>query len=120
MTFTFEKAEIPAKARSGRTPLPNPFKEQFPADTEALVFTVAEGRNSKEARRVLRQIRQAAKACGRTGRADFEDQPDGSLRVKAWTVAPVTRKTKVVTPAPAKAPAKKAAAKKTAAARRGK
>lgn len=109
--FTFESGTIPAKARSGRTPLPNPFNDLFPSDEKTVVFTVKEGRNSKEARRVLRQIRQAAKAVDRTGRTLFTDNEDGSLRVEAWTVARVTRKP-AAPAAPARKPAKKAAAKR--------
>ena len=115
--LSFESGTIPAKARIGRTPLPNPFMDRFPSDTETIVFTVEQGRNSVEARRSLRQIRQAAKACDRSGRAQMTDLPNGGVRFEAWTVARVSRKG-TEAPAPAKAPAKKAAAKKTTAARK--
>lgn len=108
-TLTFKKAEIPTNTRSGRTPFHNPFVEAFPADGEALVFEVKEGRNSKEARRALRQIRTAAKMCDRTGRATFKDMPNGAVQITTWTVERIARKTTAKTTAPAK---KTASAKK--------
>lgn len=114
-TIEFTKTSIPARARSGRTPLPNPFMEAFPADKEALEFTVAEGKDSVEGRRALRQIRQAAKHHDRTGRTTFEENEDGSCKVITWTVARVSRDGSPVKPVRVakKTAAKKAAAKRT-------
>ncbi len=111
MSIEFKKTTIPARARSGRTPLPNPFMSEFPADKEALEFTVAEGRDSKEARRMQRQIRQAAKHHDRTGRVTFQENEDGSVTITTWTVPRMGRDGKVQE-APKAAPAKKATAKK--------
>jgi hypothetical protein len=115
-TIEFTKTSIPARARSGRTPLPNPFMEAFPADKEALEFPIPEGRDSVECRRALRQIRQAAKHHDRTGRTTFTDNEDGSVTVTTWTVPRVTRDgspAQPVKPAAKKTAAKKAPAKRT-------
>lgn len=88
----FKKSDIPTKTRSGRTPMENPFMEVFPSDDEALTFQLDEGRDSLAARRVLRQVRQAARACDRTGRVTMRDLPDGGVEVTVWTVGKIVRK----------------------------
>lgn len=109
----FSKTEIPTASRSGRTPLPNPFVGEFPADEKALSLTLAGGRESLEVRRLTRQARQAAKAVDRTARIMLTDV-EGGVEFKVWTVEKITRQAKAtVTPLRAKkaaAPAKKAAA----------
>ena len=109
--ITFTETEIPAAAKSGRTPLPNPFKAAFPCDDKALTFSITEGRNSVEARRVVRQVRQAAKAVDRTGRVDMTDLPNGGVEFRVWTVARVTRNEKAEAPKAAPAKGTKVAAK---------
>lgn len=99
MTIKFVSAEIP-QSKSGRKPLPNPFDGLFPLDESAKTFVIAEGRDSLEARRVQRQVRQAAKAVNRTGRVEMEDMKDGGVKVTVWTVSPIVRSEK-------EAPAKK-------------
>lgn len=105
---------IPTTSRAGRTPLPNPFTEKFPADSAALTFTVAEGRDSVEARRLVRQARQAAKRVDRTARITLTDTPKG-VEFTVWTVERMVRggqTTVKADPTPAKkkaAPARKKA-----------
>lgn len=88
----FSTAEIPSKTRSGRTPMDNPFLSVFPSDSKALIFRVEEGRKSLEARRVIRQVRQAARAVDRTGRITMVDLPDGSVQFAVWTVEKIVRR----------------------------
>lgn len=102
----FKESTIPTTSRSGRTPLPNPFTEAFPADEKALSFVVEQGRDSVEARRAVRQVRQAARSIGRTGRIAMTDLPDGSVEFTVWTVEKITRSTAKAA-APAKATARK-------------
>lgn len=93
--FEFSTTEIPSKTRSGRTPMDNPFIDVFPSDERALTFTIKEGRESLEARRVLRQVRQAAKAVDRTGRVAMRDLPgNGGVQVTVWTVDKIVRKSR--------------------------
>lgn len=113
MSITFETVEIPSKARSGREAMPNPFTDVFPSDDKALTFTVAEGKDSTEFRRVLRHVRTAAHAVGRTGRVRaVEVEGSKAVEVSVWTVEKIVRKAntpKVAAPKPA---AKKAASAK--------
>lgn len=112
MSIEFKTAEIPA-SKVGRKPLPNPFADIFPLDTEAKTFVIAEAPDSTEAKRVVRQVRAAAKAVNRTGRTSFEVTEEGT-QVTVWTVEVAPRVK--AEDAPAKAPAKpKGAAKKAAA-----
>lgn len=94
--FEFSTTEIPSKTRSGRTPMDNPFIDVFPSDERALTFTIKaeKGRDSLEARRVLRQVRQAAKAVDRTGRVAMLDLPGGGVQVTVWTVDKIVRKSR--------------------------
>jgi hypothetical protein len=92
--FEFSTTEIPSKTRSGRTPMDNPFIDVFPSDERALTFMIKEGRESLEARRVLRQVRQAAKAVDRTGRVAMRDMPGGAVQVTVWTVDKIVRKSR--------------------------
>lgn len=90
--ITFDKTEVPTKTRSGRTPMDNPFVTEFPTgEGEALTFNVKQGRESLEARRVVRQVRQAAKACDHTGRVMMKDLDDGSVQFTVWTVERIVR-----------------------------
>lgn len=129
MTIEIKTTEIPATARTGRTPMPNPFKDAFPSDDKALTFTLDQPLNSTEARRIIRQVRAAAKAVNRTGRIVTKDVK-GGVEFTVWTVERMTRKAQAkveaVTDAQAEAQAvasvakvaaKKTAAKKTAAAK---
>ena len=87
----FDRVPVPTRARSGRTPLPNPFVGVFPADTEALTFVVSQGADSVEARRLIRQARQAAKAVDRSAQIRQDNVPGGGVRFTVWTVARITR-----------------------------
>lgn len=89
--LAFKTTEIPETTKSGRTAMPNPFTEHFPSDDKALTVTVAEGRDSTEARRLIRQARQAAKAVERTARVDLVDGPKNTVTMKFWTVEQITR-----------------------------
>lgn len=89
--LAFQTTEIPETTKSGRTAMPNPFTEHFPSDDKALTVTVPEGRDSTEARRLIRQARQAAKAVERTARVDLVDGPKNSVTMKFWTVEQITR-----------------------------
>lgn len=129
MTIEIKTTEIPATARTGRTPMPNPFIEAFPSDDKALTFVVAEGRDSREANRAIRQVRAAAKAVNRTGRIVMKDV-EGGVEFTVWTIERMTRKAsqkretvtdaqaeKAAVAAVAKVAAKKAPAKKATAAK---
>lgn len=96
--LAFASTDIPETTKSGRTAMPNPFTEHFPSDDKALTVTVKEGRDSTEAKRLIRQARQAAKAVNRTARVDLTDAAKGAVTMKFWTVAQVTRKGGVVAP----------------------
>lgn len=129
MTIEIKTTEIPATARTGRTPMENPFKDAFPSDDKALTFLVPEGRDSREANRLIRQVRAAAKNVNRTGRIVLKDV-EGGVEFTVWTITRMTRKAQAqreaVTDAQAEAKAvsnvkavtaKKTPAKKTAAAK---
>lgn len=90
----FNKTAIPTTSRSGRTPLHNPFIAQFPADDNALEFVIETGRDSLEARRAIRQVRQAARSVGRSGRVSMVDLPSGACEFTVWTVDKITRPAK--------------------------
>lgn len=87
----FKTTAIPTDVRTGRKAMDNPFSEAFPADKEALTFTIPQGQDSVEARRLLRQARQAAAKVDRTARVVTEEVK-GKTNFKVWTVARVTRK----------------------------
>lgn len=91
MTLNLKTTDIPATARTGRTPMPNPFTEAFPSDDKALTFVVPEGRDSREANRVIRQVRAAAKNVNRTGRIVLKDV-EGGVEFTVWTIERMTRK----------------------------
>lgn len=101
--LAFATTDIPATTKSGRTAMPNPFVDHFPSDDKALTVTVKEGRDSTEAKRLIRQARQAAKAVERTARVDLVDGPKGSVTMKFWTVDQITRNATVESEAPAEA-----------------
>lgn len=92
--LAFATSEIPAATKSGRTAMPNPFADHFPSDETALVVVVKEGRDSTEAKRLVRQARQAAKAVERTARVNLTDLPGNKgVEMKFWTQAQITRST---------------------------
>lgn len=105
MSLNFTKTEIPATSRVGRKPLDNPFTDLFPLDGEAVKFVIAEAPDSTEAKRIVRQVRQAAKAVDRSGRTDMKVSDKGT-EVTVWTVPAITREAKAVKAEPAKAEAK--------------
>jgi hypothetical protein len=107
----FKTAEIPATSRVGRKPLPNPFTEVFPSDDKAVEFTIPEAPDSTEAKRIVRQVRAAAKAVKRSGRTTLTPVEGGGTKVLVWTVEAIVRKDKAEVEAP-KTTAKKTAAKK--------
>lgn len=114
MSIEFKTAEIPATSKVGRKPLPNPFTDLFPLDDEARQFVIAEPKDSTEAKRIVRQVRAAAKAVDRSGRVEMTEV-EGGTQVTVWTVEAITRQPKVEAEpveAEAKPTAKKAAAKK--------
>lgn len=88
----FKDTEIPTTTRMGRTPLPNPFHDLFPLDEAAKTFDVEEGKDSIEARRLVRQARQAAKQIDRTARLSVTENEDGSASFVVWTVMRKPRK----------------------------
>lgn len=97
--LAFATTDIPATTKSGRTPMVNPFAEHFPSDDKALVVRVSQGRDSTEAKRLIRQARAAAKACERSARVDLTDLPGKQgVEMKFWTQAPIVRKGGVVAP----------------------
>lgn len=114
MSIDFKKTEIPATTRVGRKPLDNPFTDLFPLDDEARTFVIAEAPDSTEAKRIVRQVRQAAKAVERSGRTDMK-VIDSGTEITVWTVPAITREAKADEPAKAevkaetKAPAAKGA-----------
>lgn len=89
----FKDTAIPATSRVGRKALPNPFVEVFPLDDGAKTFTIPEDKDSTEAKRIVRQVRAAAKQVKRTGRVDMQPVEGGKgTQVTIWTTAPVVRK----------------------------
>lgn len=91
MSLAFETVEIPKRARAGRTALPNPFTELFPLDTEARTFVIPQGLDSTEARRLVRQARQAAKDVDRSAQISVSEVPEGTKFV-VWTTERIVRK----------------------------
>lgn len=96
--ITFQTAEIPARAKTGRTPMANPFREAFPSDEKALTFTVAFPEDSTEVRRLIRQAREAAKDVDRSPQVKVTESKDSKGKVETtltvWTVARIVRKSK--------------------------
>ena len=92
MTDTaFKSVAIPTVNKAGRTAMPNPFTDKFPSDDKALVVVVAEGENSTEANRLIRQARQAAQNVDRTARV-LPGEANGKFTLTFWTVERITRK----------------------------
>lgn len=93
----FNSTEIPARAKTGRTPMPNPFREVFPSDDKALTFTVPFAEDSTEVRRLVRQAREAAKDVDRSPQVkitETENKGEVETTLTVWTVARITRKPK--------------------------
>ena len=91
MTFNISKTEVPTVSRAGRKPLPNPFTEHFPADTEALKLNVKALPGSTEVSRLRRQAQQAARAANRSAMVQVTALPGGNTRMVIWTVDQITR-----------------------------
>lgn len=91
MSLAFEAVEIPKRARAGRTALPNPFTDLFPLDEEARTFEIPDGPNTTEARRLVRQARQAAKAVDRSAQINMTETPEGGTQFTVWTTERITR-----------------------------
>ena len=93
----FNSTEIPARAKTGRTPMPNPFREVFPSDEKALSFTVPFAEDSTEVRRLVRQAREAAKDVDRSPQVkitETENKGKVETTLTVWTVARITRNPK--------------------------
>lgn len=98
MTFQITKTAVPTVARAGRKPLPNPWTEHFPADSEALTVNVKAAPDSTEVNRLRRQAQQAAKAVGRSAMVQVSALPGGKTKMVVWTVDQITRTRKPVAP----------------------
>ena len=94
----FNSTDIPARAKTGRTPMPNPFREVFPSDDKALTFTVEFPEDSTEVRRLIRQAREAAKDVDRSPQVKVSEVEGKGGKVQTtltvWTIARITRKPK--------------------------
>lgn len=95
MSFEITKTNVPTISRAGRKPLPNPWIEHFPADTEALTVVVKAAPDSTEVNRLRRQAQQAARLVGRSAMVQVDGLPGGKVRLTVWTVDQITRPRRV-------------------------
>lgn len=94
--FEITSTEIPTRKRAGRTPLPNPFTDHFPADDKAISLVVPFPQDSVEVRRLRRQARIAANAVDRSPQfqaveAEADTDSGFETQITVWTIDRITR-----------------------------